>query len=48
MVLFKNGMDINQTDHKGRTALELMSFKGNRIMVEWLLASGADINHVSR
>ena len=42
--LFEQGMDINQTDWEGRTALQLLSYRGNKKGVEMLLARGADVN----
>jgi ankyrin repeat protein len=44
--LFNNGMDINQTDFAGRTALQMMAFKGNEAAVRMLLSRGADVNYV--
>lgn len=44
--LFENGMDINQTDYEGRTALQMMSFTGKIDAIEMLLSKGADINRV--
>lgn len=44
--LFNEGMDINQTDFEGRTALQLMSFRGNKAAVEMLIARGANVNYV--
>lgn len=44
--LFDQGMDINQTDFEGRTALQLMSFRGSKEVVEQLIARGADVNQM--
>jgi ankyrin repeat protein len=44
--LFDNGMDINQTDFEGRTALQIMTVKGKKEVVEELISRGADVNHV--
>lgn len=44
--LFNEGMDIDQTDFDGRTALQLMSFRGNKAVVELLLSRGANVNAV--
>lgn len=44
--LFSEGMDINQTDWEGRTALQLLAFKGNKEGVEMLLGRGADVNAI--
>lgn len=44
--LFNEGMDIDQTDFEGRTALQMMSAKGNKKSVEMLIAKGADVNRV--
>lgn len=44
--LFKNGMDINQTDLEGRTALQLMSFKGKKDAVNMLISLGANVNSI--
>ena len=46
MSLFENGMDINQVDFQDRTALQMMSFKGKKDVVEKLISMGANINHV--
>ncbi len=42
--LVDEGMNINQTDFEGRTALQLMAFKGNKVAVEMLITRGADVN----
>ena len=44
--LFNEGMDINQTDFEGRTALQMMSAKGNKKAVEMLLVRGANVNMI--
>ncbi len=44
--LFKKGMGVNQPDPTGRTALQIMSFKGNIDAVKMLLSRGADINRI--
>lgn len=44
--LFDEGMDIDQTDFDGRTALQLLSFRGKKDLVMLLLARGANVNHV--
>ena len=44
--LFDNGMDINQTDFEGRTALQMMTVKGKKEVVEELILRGADVNHL--
>jgi len=46
--LFDNGMDINQEDFEGRTALMMYAAMGKVAAVEMLLARGADINRVYR
>ncbi len=42
----EEGGDINQTDWEGRTALQMMTAKGNKEAVEHLLSKGADINRI--
>ncbi|MBT7077639.1 MAG: ankyrin repeat domain-containing protein, partial [Pelagibacterales bacterium] len=42
--LIAKGVDINQIDHKGRTALYTSSAQGHLDIVEILLSKGADIN----
>lgn len=44
--LFENGMDVDQEDFEGRTALQMMSFKGKKDAVEKLISMGADVNYV--
>jgi len=44
--LFDEGMDINQTDFQDRTALMLMAHRGEKDVVENLIARGADVNKV--
>ncbi len=44
MALFDGGMNIDQTDFQGRTALQLMSFRGKKDVVEALIARGANVN----
>jgi ankyrin repeat protein len=44
--LFDGGMDIDQEDHEGRTALMMTAAQGKKEAVEKLLARGADINRV--
>ena len=44
--LFNSGMDIDQTDWEGRTALQMVSYRGNKSAVEMLLARGANVNAV--
>lgn len=44
--LFDRGMDINQTDFQGRTALMMSTVRGNRDAVEMLIRRGADINFI--
>lgn len=44
--LFDNGMDIDQTDFQGRTALQLMAHRGKKDMVETLLTRGANVNSI--
>src|SRR3989338_804081 len=44
--LFDEGMTIDQTDFEGRTALQLMSSKGNKDAVEILISRGADVNAI--
>ena len=44
--LFDSGMDINQIDFEGRTALMMSAVKGSKDAVEMLLRRGADVNFV--
>jgi ankyrin repeat protein len=44
--MFDNGMGIDQVDYDNRTALQPMSFKGNKEIVEELIARGANVNHI--
>ena len=44
--LFDSGMSIDQEDFEGRTALQMMSFRGKKEAIEMLLDQGADINRV--
>lgn len=44
--LFENGMDINQEDFQGRTALQIVSYQGDIEAVKMLLEKGADVNRV--
>lgn len=44
--LFDGGMDINQTDFEGRTALQHMASRGRKDAVEMLISRGADVNVV--
>tara|TARA_B100002051_G_scaffold147570_1_gene139635 strand:+ start:6991 stop:7398 length:408 start_codon:yes stop_codon:yes gene_type:complete len=44
--LYDKGIDIDQTDWEGRTALHMMSAKGNKEAVEMLISRGANINAV--
>lgn len=44
--LFDAGMEIDQTDFQGRTALMLLAAAGNVSGVERMLARGADVNAV--
>jgi ankyrin repeat protein len=44
--LLDSGVDVNQGDFEGRTALMLSSAQGKRDVVEMLLARGADVNRV--
>ena len=44
--LFDQGMDINQTDFEGRTALMMSAVKGKKDDVEMLIRRGADVNCV--
>lgn len=46
MALFDSGIDINQTDFEGRTALMLCVAEGKQTAVEVLLDRGADVNFV--
>jgi len=46
MELFDKGMDIDQTDFQGRTALQLMSFRGKKDVVETLIQRGANVNAI--
>lgn len=46
MGLFDDGIDINQEDFQGRTALMLSVASGKEEVVELLLEHGADVNHV--
>ncbi len=42
--LFSAGMDINQTDFEGRTALMMSAAQGKKDVIETLIKRGADIN----
>jgi len=42
-LLSKVGVDANSTDARGNTALAIAANKGNTMMVEYLLAHGADL-----
>lgn len=44
--LFDGGMDINQEDFEGRTALMMTTAQGKKEAVEMLVTRGADINRV--
>ena len=44
--LFDDGMDVNQDDFEGRTALMMSAAKGKKDAVEMLLKRGADVNRV--
>jgi ankyrin repeat protein len=44
--LFNQGMDINQTDFQGRTALMMSVVNGKNDVVEMLIRRGADVNCV--
>src|SRR5258708_1721030 len=44
--LFNGGMSIDQTDFEGRTALQVMSFQGNKAAVEMLISRGANVNAI--
>lgn len=44
--LFDSGMDVNQEDFEGRTALMMCSAKGQRDGVEMLIERGADVNRI--
>lgn len=44
--LFDDGMDINQEDFEGRTALMISAANGKKDTVEMLLRRGADVNRV--
>jgi len=44
--LFDGGMDINQTDFEGRTALMMSSVRGEKDAVEMLIRRGAEVNFV--
>ncbi|MDQ5893264.1 MAG: potassium channel [Patescibacteria group bacterium] len=46
LALFDGGMDINQVDFSGRTALQLLSFSGDEEGVRILIERNADVNHV--
>jgi ankyrin repeat protein len=46
--LFDGGMRVDQTDWEGRTALQMLSSKGDKQGVEMLLSRGADVNAVYR
>lgn len=45
-LLFNDGMDVNQEDFEGRTALMLSAAKGKVDAVKMLLKRNADINRV--
>lgn len=44
--LFEKGMNIDQTDFEGRTALQLISARGKKDIAERLISKGADVNAV--
>jgi ankyrin repeat protein len=44
--LFDAGVDINQEDWEGRTAIQMLAVRGSKEGVEMMLSRGADINHV--
>lgn len=44
--LFESGIDINQTDFEGRTALMMSAVFGKRDVVEMLIKRGADVNKI--
>lgn len=46
MALYDRGMDINQTDWQGRTALMMMAVQNNIEAINKMLERGADINFV--
>jgi len=46
--LLNAGMDIEQTDHMDRTALQIASALGKKEMVEMLLERGANVNSIVR
>lgn len=43
-VLIEKGIGVDQTDWEGRTALQMMTAKGNKEAVEFLISKGADVN----
>lgn len=45
--LLDEGMDVNQEDFSGRTALQLYAFRGNKEAVQMLLDQGADVNKIN-
>jgi len=44
--LFDAGIDINQTDFEGRTALMMSTVQGKKDTVEMVIRRGADINFI--
>lgn len=46
MKLFDSGIDIDQTDYEGRTALMISAAQGKSDVVDILLGRGANVNRV--
>lgn len=44
--LFDAGMSVDQVDWEGRTAIQMLSVRGDKSGVEMMIARGADVNHV--
>ncbi len=42
----EDGIDVDQTDFQGRTALQLYSYKGKEECVKYLINKGANVNAV--
>lgn len=42
----ESGNDVDQVDWEGRTALQMMSAKGDKAAIEFLISKGADLNKI--